>query len=270
MSGRIYWPSTSEREERFRVAEARLYGTTREAPEVWTDDTVRDFWVAELQRVVRGDGDAVVLVAGKSGSGKSTLVLDLAWRIDPSFTPATLEEHIAFRPSHVARLYRTVPRYGVGWVDEAAASGLMARDTFSSDQKDLVELIAQIRARNVVLFIIMPHLGELAKGFRARRSDYKLETTAKEETADGRPEAHMGRRVFQRQHFLDDGKWLGFRDDPDANPLRWPDYRTSSDPKHRALWEAYVPLKFRYMNASVETIERRMTEREARRSKKAR
>jgi len=261
----VYVPRASDGEESRRSTEALLYGFDRTKPVVWTDAAVRDYWVAEWRERVRADQDAVILVWGKAGSGKSTCVLDLAWRIDPTFTPQSLEERIAFRPAHVARIYRTTPVYGVGWVDEAVTSGLLSTDTFSKDQKNIVELVNIIRAQNVVLFVVMPDPSELAKSMRARRADYRIDVLAGDQVGSPHPVGHVGRRVYGRKFFLDDGRWLGFSDDSQANPLRWPDYRTSDEPQHRALWDAYYPLKRRYMKTRVASIEEEMTAREKRR-----
>lgn len=263
-------PRASEREERRRRTEARLYGRERGEIVVRTPASIRDYWVGYLRETVRADRDAVVLYVGKAGSGKSTGIMDLAWRIDPTFTPETMEQRVAFRPRHVATIYSTVPRYGVGWIDEAVSSGLMATDHFSADQKDLVELINNIRAKNAVLFVALPHLSDLALSFRARRADLRIEVTPKDETDSGEPEAHVGRRPSGRQFFREDEKWFGFMDDPDENPLRWDEYRGSSDPWARALWDAYYPLKMRYLDKTVERIGDRMDARERAREKKMR
>lgn len=270
MSDSLYVPTAAPREEARRRTEAALYGREREVPTVLTDADVRDYWVGEFRERVRADKDCVVLATGPAGSGKSTSVLDLAWRIDPTFTPGTLAERVAFRPEHIPTIYKRTPPYGVAWVDEAVTAGLLATDTFSPDQKDLVQLVNIIRAHNVVLFLVVPYLSDLAKSMRARRADYRIEVTPAEDTETGRPEAHVGRKVRGRQFFLDDGRWLGFHDDDTANPLRWPDYRSSSDARERAFWAAYYPLKLRYLDDAVDAIEARMDAREEkRRMKKA-
>lgn len=266
MSESIYVGRAHEAEERHRRAESALYDLERIQADVWPSDRIKGFWVDELRARVRRDKDAVVLVWGEPGSGKSTCVMDMARRVDPTFTPDTLSDRAAFKPRDVPRIYQTTPQYGAAWIDEAVSSGLLATDTLSGDQKDLVELINVIRAKNVVLFVVVPDPGDLAKSFRARRADYRIEC---QPLVEGSPAAaFVGRRVRQRKFNLDDGKWLGFRDDPTANPITWNEYRTSSVPIERALWDAYRPLKYGFLDDKATEIGDRMDTRAARRTKK--
>ena len=262
----IYVPTASREEKALRAARDALYGREREETVVWTDAAVHDFWATEFRERVRADGDAVVLTWGPAGSGKSTCQMDVARRVDPTFTPLTLPDRVAFRAEHVPTLYQRTPRYGAAIIDEAVSSGLMATDHFTQDQKDLVELVNLIRAKNVVLFIALPDPSDLAKSFRARRADYRIEVV--KEFFDDVPEAHVGRRVRNRKFFLDEGRWLGFSDDPDANPYRWNNYATSPDPVERELWDTYRPLKLRYLDDRVEAVATDMRARADARSRK--
>lgn len=266
MKGSLYIPTATKRETSLRSIRDVLYGRERDETVVWTRASIRDYWVREWREKVRRDQDALVLAWGPAGSGKSTCVMDLARGVDPTFTSDTLASHYAFRPEHVPRLYTDVPRYGAGIIDEAVSSGLMATDTFTQDQKDLVELINLIRAKNVVLFILLPDPSDLAKAFRARRADYRIEV--ERESYDTAPIAHIGRRVRGRKYYLDDGRWLGFMDDSDANPFTWSEYRESSDVQERALWDTYYPLKMRYLDDRVGAIRMRMEERARKREKR--
>jgi len=235
-------------------AERILYEEAGGGTDVWTPTRVEEFWRAEIRARLRRDKDVVFLTWGGPGSGKSTADLYLMSLIDETFTPATLPDRIAFRPGHVPRLYEKTPRYGCASIDEAVSSGLMATDHFSREQKELVELINLIRAKNVALFIAIPDAGDLAKSFRARRADYRMDI---EETPKG-PVGWVGRRVRGRKFFLDDGSWLGFSDDKDANPFTWPNLRENPDMRLRALWDAYRPLKEFYMNQRIGELSQRM------------
>jgi hypothetical protein len=268
MSGDLtpYSGSADESEERLRRAESILYGVDRTDADVWTDERKDAAWTEELRARTRQDKDAVVLVAGPPGSGKSTWVIDRARKVDPTFTPRTLPERVAFSPEGVVNLYRHTTRGMAAWIDEAAAAGLMATETHTADQMDLVKLVNIIRARNVVLFVIMPNLSDLALAFRARRADYRVEC---DEIIEGVPAvSHVGRKTRGRQFFRDDGTWHGFIDDPRANPLHIPDYRTSTDPALRAYWDVYAPLKAAFLDAEVEDIGDGMARRHARRSRR--
>lgn len=261
MSGSPYVGTASPREESARRAAALAYGQDRVNPDVFTPERINRFWDEEFRTRLHSDKDAVVLVDGPPGSGKSTQVIDRCRRLDPTFTPKTLPRRVAFHPADVALLYRSTPRYGAAWIDEAGSAGLLATDTFSQDQKNLVELINLIRARNVVLFIIIPDPGDLAKAFRARRADYRI--SCEEIPVGGTGAAWVARRVRGRKYFLDDGRWLGFSDEKVMNPVAWPDYRSSRDPTLAAFWAAYWPLKLAFMDRRVNTLHTRMQERRA-------
>lgn len=259
MTEALYVPTASPRERALRRGEAALYGRSPVDTTVRTAEDIATFWADEFQARVRADQDALVLAWGPGGSGKSTCVMDLARRVDETFTADTLPERYAFRAHHVPTLYQRTPRYGAAVIDEAVSSGLLATDTFTPEQKELVELINIIRAKNVVLFVLLPDPSDLAKAFRARRADYRIEV--EKETFDSIPVAHIGRRVRGRKHFLDDGRWLGFMDDPDENPYRWDEYKGSDDAAKRALWDVYYPLKMKYLDERVDSLKRRMEAR---------
>jgi len=264
MSGpSAYAGTASPTEERHRRAEAIGYGRDRTAFDVHTTDTIRAYWAAEIRGRLRRDKDAVMLWWGPPGCGKSTGVMDLMRAVDETFTPDVLRQRVAFHAADVPLLYDT-PRYGAAWIDEGGSAGLLATDTRTGDQRDLVELVNIIRAKNVFLNVVIPDPGDLAKSFRARRADYRVEC---EELVEGMPAvAHVARRVRVRRFFMDDGRWLGFSDDPRANPYSWPEYRDSPDPTRRAFWAAYQPLKMKFLGERTRTLAARMRAREERRA----
>jgi GTPase SAR1 family protein len=264
---RIHIPTGSPVEEQVRSARRVLYARPDEVPDVWTDERIDRFWTDELSARLRADEDALVLVWGPAGSGKSTFVLDRVRKLDPTLTPDNLAERVAFRPEHIPELYRRAPRYGAVWVDEAVSAGLLSTDTHDEDQKDLVQLINTIRAKNLCLFVLLPSAGDLAKSFRARRADYRVEVH-KPVDPTGPRYAYVGRKVHGREFYLPDGRWLGFDDDKRANPVTFHDYRTSPDPTERALWARYFELKSRYLDENIDTIAADMARRAEARAKR--
>lgn len=254
----LHTPTAEGREGRLRAATAGLYGGTVGTSDVMTPDAVRDFWRDEFRTRLRSDQDCVVLDWGEPGSGKSTAAIDLCRLVDDTFTPETLPDRVAFRPAHVARLYEATPRYGAAWVDEAGAAGLLSTDTHTADQADLVELINLIRAKNILLVVIMPDPSDLAKSFRARRADYRIEC----EPIPNRGTAHIGRRAKGRKFFRDDDRWLGFMDDTVADPYAFTEYQDSPDASLRAYWAAYEPLKYEFLGRRVTEIREDMERRD--------
>lgn len=252
---RLAIPTASPREERVRHIRATLYDEEAPIPDAHSSRELDDAFTDELKTRVRNDRDAVVLVWGEAGSGKSTFVLDRARKVDETFNAATLPQRVAFRAWQVPGIYRATPRYGACFIDEAASAGLLSTESpFSKRQRGLVELINIIRADNKVLFVLIPSPDDLAKSYRARRADYRVETYIDELGEAGH--AWLGRRVRGRHFFLADARWLGFSDDERGVPLTWPEYRGSKDPEARALWDAYWPLKKAHMNDRNQGIER--------------
>lgn len=238
-------------EEPRRAAERMLYGEERGQMEVWTPDRIDAFWTEEFRQRLRRDQDCVVLVWGAPGIGKSSFIIDRLRKLDPSFTPATLPDRVCFKTSQITDRYERVPRYGGFWVDEALSAGLLATDTATGEQADLVEAVNATRALNLALFIAMPNPSDLAKSFRARRADYRFDLIRE---ASGKPIAYGGRKPEHRKFKSEDSRWLGFSDEPRANPVRWPDLQNSADPAERALWDAYYPLKMRWLRSRLAEI----------------
>ncbi len=231
---------------------------------------IDEFWTQEFHDRLHSDKDVVVMVNGLPGSGKSTAILDRMHKLDVAeygqpteIVPALLSSHIAFKPWEVPTCYRETPRYSTFSIDEAATTALMATGTFNPDQMDLVELINIVRAKNIALFIAIPDPSDLAKSFRARRADYRMEIP---DYPEGNINTYyVGQKVRGRKHFLDDGRWLGFMDEETYNPVQFHDYRTSSDAFERSLFAAYLPLKMANLGQTVDDIEARMREREGKR-----
>lgn len=264
MKSLLYAPTASPREERLRRVRSIGYGEARLSPDVWTPERADEEFTEELRARVRRDKDAVVIVWGEPGSGKSTFIMDRMRKVDPHFTPACLPTRVAFRNEQVPALYDAAPRYGAAWIDEAASVGLLASEPAASiRQRLLVEMINIIRAKNVVLFLAIPSPDDLAKSFRVRRADYRVEC---QPLVEGEPAvAFLGRRVTRRHFFLADSRWLGFSDDEHQVPLSWPEYRNSPDPVLRSYWDAYWPLKESFLHErprEIGAILKKVSERE--------
>lgn len=251
-----------------RELDRALYGWSFGTRSLVDPDARLDFWADEFNERLRSGRDVVCLFTGPPGCGKSTAIIHTMRRMDErahehptewEFTPETMEERVAFKGYQVGEKYQRTPRYGAFFIDEAATADLMATGTHDPNQRDLVEMINIIRALNVALFIAIPDIADLAKSFRARRADYRVEIP--DYPVDGINRGYVGQKVRGRKFFLDDGRWLGFSDDEEMNPIEWPEYRNSSDAKARALWDAYEPLKTSNLKATLGQITDRMRAR---------
>lgn len=260
--------SANDRNELRRQTFATLENRPRLSGSVLTPLEIREYWTDEWHERLHSDKDVVVMCHGPPGVGKSTAILDQMHNLDvreygkpTEITPKLLASHIAFKPWQVATCYRETPQFSCFSIDEAATTALLATGTFNADQIDLVQLINIVRAKNTALFLAIPDPSDLAKSFRARRADYRMEIP--NDPVGSINSFYVGQKVRGRKFFLDDGRWLGFSDDETYNPVEFHDYRTSADTFERALWDAYRPLKMANLDDTVDIIEARMRDREA-------
>lgn len=111
------------------------------------------------KKVIRKDWDMLFCVDGPEGSGKSVLGMQCAFYVDPSFvinrvcfTPKEFENCIL----HNAQPYEAV-------VYDEAFSGLDSGGAMSRINRALKKTMAEIRQKNLFIFIVMPTYFDLMK-----------------------------------------------------------------------------------------------------------
>lgn len=119
----------------------------------------------EAIRVVKNDWDMIFCVDGYEGSGKSTLAIQMAYYCDPTLTV----ERITFTPKEFKNAIMNADKYQAVVFDEAF-TGLSSREAMSGINKSLIQMIAEIRQKNLFVFVVMPSFFDLDKYIALHRS----------------------------------------------------------------------------------------------------
>lgn len=112
----------------------------------------------KAKKVILNDWDFVFLIDGMEGGGKSVLAQQGASYCDPTFCA----ERIAFTPEEFRDSVLSAKKYQAVIYDEAY-TGLSSRGTMSDINKVLVQMLAEIRQKNLFVFIVMPTFFDLDK-----------------------------------------------------------------------------------------------------------
>lgn len=110
------------------------------------------------RKVIKKDWDMLFVVDGGEGSGKSVLAQQMAYFCDPSLT----NERIVFTPNAFRRAIVESEPYQAVVYDEAY-TGLSSRATMSLINRTLISMLAEIRQRNLFVFVVMPCFFDLDK-----------------------------------------------------------------------------------------------------------
>lgn len=113
-------------------------------------DTARD--------TIKKDWDMVFCVDGGEGSGKSVLAMQLAYYCDPTLS----NDRVVFTPQDFRKAIITASKYQAVIYDEAY-TGLSSRATMSLINRTLISMLAEIRQRNLFVFVVMPCYFDLDK-----------------------------------------------------------------------------------------------------------
>ena len=110
------------------------------------------------KKVIHKDWDMVFLVDGQEGSGKSTLSLQCAYYCDPTLN----NSRVCFTAQEFQTAILKAKPYQAVTYDEAY-TGLSSRATMSLINRTLVSMLAEIRQKNLFVFIVMPTFFDLDK-----------------------------------------------------------------------------------------------------------
>lgn len=111
---------------------------------------------AKAKNVVSKDWDWVMLIDGGEGAGKSVIAQQGAHEVDPTINL----ERITFTPEEFKTAVINAKKYQAIIYDEAY-TGLSSRGTMSDINKTLVSMLAEIRQKNLFVFIVMPTFFDL-------------------------------------------------------------------------------------------------------------
>lgn len=104
------------------------------------------------------DRDFVLIADGAEGSGKSTLVSQVCKIIDPSFS----QDRMCLRPDEFVEKV-TKAKKGQAVVFDEAYTGLASRSSFSDVNKLLVEMMMEMRKKNLFIVLCIPSVFYLEK-----------------------------------------------------------------------------------------------------------
>lgn len=108
--------------------------------------------------VIHKDWDMLFVYDGSEGSGKSVKAMQDAYYCDPTLNI----DRIVFTPSQFRKAIMTAKKYQAVIYDEAY-TGLSSRATMSLINRTLISMLAEIRQRNLFVFVVMPCFFDLDK-----------------------------------------------------------------------------------------------------------
>lgn len=124
-----------------------------------------------MKNAIKKDWDMVTIIDGEEGVGKSVLTQQCAYYLDPTINLS----RICFTPSEFKEAILKAEKYQAVIFDEAY-TGLSSRAATSRINKTLVSLLAEIRQKNLFIFIVMPTFFELDRYAALWRSRLLLHT----------------------------------------------------------------------------------------------
>ncbi len=110
------------------------------------------------KRIIKKDWDMIFVLDGGEGSGKSVLAMQMAYFCDPTFDLS----RVVFNPQEFRNaIINSKPFTSV--VYDEAYTGLSSRATMSMINRTLVSMLAEIRQKNLFVFVVMPCYFDLDK-----------------------------------------------------------------------------------------------------------
>lgn len=110
------------------------------------------------KKVIKKDWDMVITIDGSEGSGKSVIAMQMAFFCDPTLTI----DRITFTPKEFKEAILKAQPYQAVVYDEAY-TGLSSRATMSLVNQTLIKMLAEIRQKNLFVFVVMPCFFDLDK-----------------------------------------------------------------------------------------------------------
>lgn len=135
-----------------------------------------------IKKIVKQDWDFVFLIDGMEGGGKSTFTIQLALYLDPTLDLS----RIVFDAEEFEKAILKAEKYQAIIYDEAI-TGLYSREAMQYINTSLTKLLAQIRQKNLFIFVLMPTFFDMDKYVAMWRS---------------RGLFHIYTKNFQRGYFI--------------------------------------------------------------------
>lgn len=110
------------------------------------------------KRVIKNDWDMIFAVDGYEGTGKSVFTMQCAYYCDPTLNI----DRIVFTPKDFQKAVLSANKYESVVYDEAY-TGLSSRAAMTMVNRILVKMLAEIRQKNLFIWIVMPTFFDLDK-----------------------------------------------------------------------------------------------------------
>lgn len=110
------------------------------------------------KELIRKDFDMIFIYDGYEGSGKSVKAMQDAYYCDPTLTL----DRVTFNPSEFRKAILEAKAYTSVIYDEAY-TGLSSRAAMSRINRALVTMLAEIRQKNLFVFVVLPTFFDLDK-----------------------------------------------------------------------------------------------------------
>jgi hypothetical protein len=109
-------------------------------------------------KVIKNDWDMIFCIDGFEGTGKSVFAMQCAYVCDNTLT----NDRVVFTSNAFRKAVIAAKPYQAVIYDEAY-TGLSSRSTMSFINKALVSMLAEIRQKNLFVFVVMPTFFDLDK-----------------------------------------------------------------------------------------------------------
>jgi hypothetical protein len=106
--------------------------------------------------VIKKDWDMVIIIDGSEGSGKSVKAMQMAYYCDHTL----ILDRIVFNPRDFRKAIMKAEKYQSIVYDEAY-TGLSSRSAMTLINRTLVSMLAEIRQKNLFVFVVMPCIFDL-------------------------------------------------------------------------------------------------------------
>lgn len=110
------------------------------------------------KNVIKKDWDMLFIVDGSEGSGKSVFAMQAGVYCDPTLNL----DRVVFTPQDFRKTIINAKPYQTVIYDEAY-TGLSSRATMSLINRTLISMLAEIRQKNLFVFVVMPCFFDLDK-----------------------------------------------------------------------------------------------------------
>lgn len=110
----------------------------------------------KIKIIIKKDWDFVFVIDGMEGGGKSTFAIQMALFLDPTLNL----DRIVFESDEFEKAVLKADKYQAIIYDEAI-TGLYSREAMKYINTTLTKLLAQIRQKNLFIFIILPSFFDL-------------------------------------------------------------------------------------------------------------